>query len=233
MIEIEKLTADVVKVTYKSSYESAVNPADISNFRPREGFSIEDTLIVPMNQIVELYLALSFVEKDYRLTRPSKSILLQDINLDAKKIQVFIAKNKPNFIQMRYINYLENKGGILFLETTSLKFGLFLAYLDLVIDKFDILRCNLGDLGFIYYRKERTMYITDKHFNLQDSIRIDAHNISLIKALYHTSITRGFCWDLYVDPDRTVAISNNRLIVNGKRYHQSIFYELGLLLYRY
>jgi len=233
MIEIEKLTADVVKVTYKSQYESAINISDIANFKPHEGFLIEDTLIVPVNQIVELYLALSFVEKDYRLTRPSKVILLKDINLDAKSIQVYIAKNKPNWLQMRYVNHIENKAGILFLETTNLKFGLFLTYLDLIIDKFDILRCTLGDLGFIYYRKERTVYITDKYFNMQDSIRIDAHNISLIKALYHTSLTRGFCWDLYVDPDRTVAISNNRLIVNGKRYHQSIFYELGLLLYRY
>jgi len=233
MIEIDKLTADVVKLTFKSQYESAVDLSKANNFKPREGFSIEDTLIVPINQIVELYLALSFVEKDYRLTKPSKAILLEDINLDAKKIQVFISKNKPNTLQMRYVNHIENKAGIVFLETTNLKFGLFLAYLDLIIDKFDILRCTLGDLGFIYYRKERTLYITDKHFNLQDSIRIDAHNISLIKALYHTSLTRGFCWDLYVDPDRTVAISNNRLIVNGKRYHQSIFYELGLLLYRY
>ncbi|MFP3257595.1 MAG: hypothetical protein RXO36_07335 [Candidatus Nanopusillus acidilobi] len=233
MIEIEKFTADVVKVTYKSPYESAVDPTNIANFKPRADFSIEDTLIVPMNQIVELYLAFSFIEKDYRLTRPSKVILLEDINNNAKRIQVFISKNKPNFIQMRYVNYKENKGGILFLETSNLKFGLFLAYLDLVIDKFDILKCILGDLGFIYYRKERTLYITDKYFNMQDSIRIDAHNISLIKALYHTSLTRGFCWDLYLDPDKTVAISNNRLIVNGKRYHQSIFYELGLLLYRY
>jgi hypothetical protein len=233
MIEIEKLTADVVKVTYKSPYESAVDPTNIANFKPSENFSIEDTLIVPLNQIVELYLALSFVEKDYRLTRPSKIILLEDINDNAKRIQVFISKNKPNFVQMRYVNYKENKGGILFLETSHLKFGLFLAYLDLIIDKFDILRCVLGDLGFVYYRKERTLYITDKHFNMRDSIRIDAYNISLIKALYHTSLTRGFCWDMYLDPDRTVAISNNRLIVNGKRYHQSIFYELGLLLYRY
>jgi len=233
MIEIEKLTADVVKVTYKSPYESAVDPPNIANFKPHVDFSIEDTLIVPMNQIVELYLALSFVEKDYRLTRPSKVILLEDINYNTKKIQVFISKNKPNALQMRYVNYAENKAGILFLETTSLKFGLFLAYLDLIIDKFDILRCVLGDLGFVYYRKERTLYITDKYFNMQDSIRIDAHNISLIKALYHTSLTRGFCWEMYVDPDRIVAISNNRLIVDGKRYHQSIFYELGLLLYRY
>jgi len=233
MIEIEKLTADVVKVTYKSTYESAVDPNNVSNFKPREQFSIDDTLIVPINQIVELFLALSFVEKDYRLTRPSKVILLEDVNYSAKKIQVFISKNKPNALQMRYVNYAENKAGIVFLETTSLKFGLFLAYLDIVIDKFDILRCILGDLGFVYYRKERTLYITDKYFNMQESIRIDAHNISLIKALYHTSLTRGFCWEMYVDPDRTVAISNNRLIVNGKRYHQSIFYELGLLLYRY
>jgi len=233
MIEIDKLTADVVKLTYKSQFESAVSPSNVKNFKPQEQFSIEDTLIVPINQIVELFLALSFVEKDYRLTKPSKTILLQDINLDAKKIQVFISKNKLNTIQMRYVNYVENKAGILFLETTSIKFGLFLAYLDLIIDKFDILRCVLGDLGFVYYRKERTLYITDKHFNLKDSIRIDAHNISLIKSLYHTSLTRGFCWEMYVDPDKTVAVSNNRLIVNGKRYHQSIFYELGLLLYRY
>ena len=232
-IEIEKLTADVVKLTYKSQFESAADPANVANFKPSENFSIEDTLIVPMNQIVELYLALSFVEKDYRLTRPSKVILLEDINNSAKRIQVFISKNKPNTLQMRYVNYKENKAGILFLELTSLKFGLFLAYLDLVIDKFDILRCVLGDLGFVYYRKERTLYITDKHFNMQDSIRIDAYNISLIKALYHTSLTRGFCWEIYVDPDRDILISNNRLIVNGKRYHQSIFYELGLLLYRY
>jgi len=230
-IEIEKLTADVVKLTYKSQFESAADPANVANFKPSENFSIEDTLIVPMNQIVELYLALSFVEKDYRLTKPSKVILLEDINNSAKRIQVFISKNKPNTLQMRYVNYKENKAGILFLELTSLKFGLFLAYLDLVIDKFDILRCVLGDLGFIYYRKERTLYITDKHFNMQDSIRIDAYNISLIKA--HTSLTRGFCWEIYVDPDRDILISNNRLIVNGKRYHQSIFYELGLLLYRY
>jgi len=233
MIEIEKLTADVVKVTYRSSFESDVDPSNISSSKSRGNFSIEDTLIVPMNQIIELYLALSFVEKDYRLTRPTKSILLEDINHNAKQIKVFISKNKPNTLQVKYVNYKENKAGIILLETTSLKFGLFLAYLDLIIDKFDILRCVLGDLGFIYYRKERTLYVTDKHFNLQDSIRIDAHNISLIKALYHTSLTRGFCWEMYVDPDNNVFISNNRLIVNGKRYHQSIFYELGLLLYRY
>ena len=233
MIEVEKLTADVVKVTYRSHYESSVNPNIATSHKSKENFSIEDTLIVPMNKIVELYLALSFVEKDYRLTRPTKEILLEDINQSAKKIRVFISKNKPNTLQIKYVNYKENKAGIFLLETTHLRFGLFLAYLDLVIDKFDILRCVLGDLGFIYYRKERTLYITDKYFNMQDSIRIDAHNISLIKALYHTSLTRGFCWDLYIDPDRTVAISNNRLIVNGKRYHQSIFYELGLLLYRY
>ena len=233
MIEIEKLTTDVVKVTYKSPYESTVDPRNANNFKPRADFSIEDTLIVPLNQIVELYLALSFVEKDYRLTKPSKALILQDINQPSKQIQVFISKNKPNYVQMRYVNFSKNQAGILFLETTHLKFGLFLAYLDLIIDKFDILPCVLGDLGFVYYRKERTLYITDKYFNMQDSIRIDAHNISLIKALYHTSLTRGFCWELYVDPDRTVAISNNRLIVNGKRYHQSVFYELGLLLYRY
>jgi len=233
MIEIEKLTADVVKVTYKSSFESDVDPSNISRSKSRNGSLIEDTLIVPMNQIVELYLALSFVEKDYRLIRPNKSILLEDINHNAKQIRVFISKNKPNTLQIKYVDYKENKAGIILLETTSLKFGLFLAYLDLIIDKFDILRCTLGDLGFVYYRKERTLYITDKHFNMQDSIRIETHNISLIKALYHTSLTRGFCWEMYVDPDKNVFISNNRLIVNGKRYHQSIFYELGLLLYRY
>jgi hypothetical protein len=233
MIEVEKLTADVVKVTYKSAYESSIDPNNVSNFKPNKQFSIDDTLIVPINQIVELYLAFSFVEKDYRLSKPSKSIILQDININAKRIEMFISKNKPDTLQMRYVNYVENKAGIFLMETTSLRFGLFLAYLDLVIDKFDILKCILGDLGFIYYRKERTLYITDKYFNMQDSIRIDAHNISLIKALYHTSLTRGFCWDMYLDPDKTVAISNNRLIVNGKRYHQSIFYELGLLLYRY
>jgi len=233
MIEIEKLTADVVKVTYKSSFESDVDPSNISRSKSRNGSLIEDTLIVPMNQIVELYLALSFVEKDYRLIRPNKSILLEDINHNAKQIRVFISKNKPNTLQIKYVDYKENKAGIILLETTSLKFGLFLAYLDLIIDKFDILRCTLGDLGFVYYRKERTLYITDKHFNMQDSIRIETHNISLIKALYHTSLTRGFCWEMHVDPSQNVFISNNRLIVNGKRYHQSIFYELGLLLYRY
>ena len=233
MIEVEKLTADVVKVTYKSAYESSIDPNNVSNFKPNKQFSIDDTLIVPINQIVELYLALSFVEKDYRLTKPSKAIILQDMNIAAKRIQMFISKNKPDTLQMRYVNYIENKAGIFLLETNRLRFGLFLAYLDLVIDKFDILPCVLGDLGFVYYRKERTLYITDKYFNMQDSIRIDAYNVSLIKALYHTSLTRGFCWDMYVDPDKIVAISNNRLIVNGKRYHQSIFYELGLLLYRY
>jgi len=233
MIEIEKLTADVVKVTYRSKHESIVNPDNVANFKPRNGFSIEDTLIVPMNQIVELYLALSFVEKDYRLTRPSKSILLKDINSRVKRIQVFISKNKPNTLQMRYINYSDDKAGIIFLEINSLKFRLFVEHLERVIDKFDILRCVLGDLGFIYYRKERTLYITDKYFNMQDSIRIDAHNICRIKSLHNTPLTQDFCWEIYVGQDKNISISNNRFIVNGKQYHQSIFYELGLLLYRY
>jgi len=233
MIEIEKLTADVVKVTYRSKHESVVNPDNVANFKPRENFSLEDTLIIPMNQIVELYLALSFVEKDYRLTRPSKSILLKDINSRAKRIQVFISKNKPNTLQMRYINYSEDKAGIIFLEINSLKFRLFVEHLERVIDKFDILRCVLGDLGFIYYRREQTLYITDKHFKIQDSIRINAHNIYRIKSLYKTPHTQDVCWEIYVDQDKNVSILNNRLIVNGKCYHQSIFYELGLLLYRY
>jgi hypothetical protein len=233
MIEIEKLTDDVVKVTYRSSFESDVDPSNISSSKSRGNFSIEDTLIVPMNQIIELYLALSFVEKDYRLTRPTKSILLEDINHNAKQIKVFISKNKPNTIQVKYVNYKENKAGIIFLEINSTKFRLFLEYLERVINEFDILRCVLDDLGFIYYRKEQTLYITDKHFNLQDSIRIDSHNICRIKSLYSTPLTQDFYWKIHVDQDNDVSISNNELIVNGKRYHQSIFYELGLLLYRY
>jgi len=233
MIEIEKLTDDVVKVTYKSKHESVVNPDNFGNFRPREGFSIEDTLIVPINQIVELYLALSFVKEDYRLTKSSKSILLKDINSKAKQIRVFISKNKPNTLQIKYVNYKENIAGIIFLEINSVKFRLFLEHLDSVIDEFDILRCVLGNLGFIYYRKERTLYITDKHFNMQDSIKIDSHNVCHIKSLYDTQPKHDFYLEIYVDKDKSVSISNNELVVNGKRYHQSIFYELGLLLYRY
>jgi len=233
MIKVEKITADVVKVTYKSKHESAVNPDNFANFKPRKGFSIKDILIVPMNQIVELYLALSFVKEDYKLTSPSKFILLKDINSRAKQIKAFISKNKPNTLQIRYIDYSKNKAGIVFLEINSSKFRLFVEHLEHVIDEFDILRCILGDLGFIYYREERTLYITDKYFNMQDSIRIDAHNISLIKSLYSTPLTHDFCFEMCVEPNKNVSISNNTLIVNGKSYHQSIFYELGLLLYRY
>ena len=233
MIEIEKLTDDVVKLTYRSKHESAVNPDNIENFKPRKGFSIEDTLIVPINKIVELYLALSFVKEDYRLTRPSKDLLLKDINSKAKQIRVFISKNKPNTLQVKYVNYKENIAGILFLEINSLKFRLFLKYLERVIDEFNILRCVLGDLGFIYYRKEQMLYITDKHFNMQNSIKIDSHNICRIKSLYDTPPSHDFCLEIYVDQDKSVFVSNNELVVNGKHYHQSIFYELGLLLYRY
>lgn len=233
MIEVEKLTDDVVKFTYRSKHESVVNPDNIGNFKPRKGFLIEDTLIVPMNQIVELYLALSFVKEDYRLTIPSKSILLKDINSKAKQIRVFISKNKPNTLQIKYVNYKENIAGIIFLEINSVKFRLFLEHLDSVIDEFDILRCVLGDLGFIYYRKERTLYITDKYFNLQDSIKIDSYNVCRIKSLYNTQPKHDFRLEIYDDQDKSVFISNNELVVNGNRYHQSIFYELGLLLYRY
>ena len=233
MIKIEKLTDDVVKLIYKSKNESFLNPDNIGNFKPREGFSIEDTLIVPINQIIELYLALSFIKEDHRLTRPSKDLLLKDINSKAKQIRVFISKNKPNTLQIKYVNYKENIAGIIFLEINSSKFRLFVEHLDRVIDEFDILRCVLSDLGIIYCRKEQTLYITDKHFNMQDSIRIDSHGIYHIKSLYNTPPTHDFCLEIYVDQDKNVSISNNTLIINGKRYHQSIFHELGLLLYRY
>ncbi len=228
MIEIKKINEELLEVRYKSSYPSSYKSKGKTYTSNKE---IDDTLTVKVNQVIELYLALSFVEKDYRLSKFG-SITLSDIEKD-KRILFFLSKEKPNTLCMKYINYETQEAGIFLLETTDLKFGLFLTYLRRQIELFEVLRFKLSDLGFVYYRELKELYITDIHFHMEKAIRIYEDTIDMVKTLYHVAITRGFCWDIYIDDDNNISITNNKIIVNGVKYHESIFYELGLLLYSF
>ncbi len=223
-----------VNVTFISNQPSTFYDNTTKALVNSSAAEINDMLTVKVKDVAELYLGLSFIEKDKRFHSSDNVIgyKLNDVEYDNKVIHFFVSPNKPYTLQIKYTDYISKACGVLFIDITDLKFGYLLAHIRTVLSHYDIIPFKLSNVEYTYNKltKDITIKAPDIITNQLQVYVIQEDAIELIKSIYHAIITRGLVWNAYFDSEHQVGIVNQKYVINGIKYDIIDFYKIGLLL---
>lgn len=213
----------VVKLKFKTEQGAYFYDKDLGNIKG-EGFDGE--IEVPLQNVVELYLALKTFEDSFEFGKMEESISFED---DDKKIMFYTTEKRPATIHIKGIDYKKKTSGILYVDVSNYPYVLLLAYMRQFLSNFSILSFSVFNINFSYSKDENLLLIYDK--DLGNTEYVKSENLSAMKELFDNYMERGLMFTHSFTPDRNVFIDKEKNFhINDKQFDFSLFKKVAYLI---